>query len=88
MNFKLVAKHNGAVCISDRTQYTRSHYEQGDVKVLGYEIGQTDELIAQCEYGLTHTQEAEAIAAAGKQYAEAHETWERFAKKLIELITG
>ncbi|MBD5533239.1 MAG: glycosyltransferase family 1 protein [Lachnospiraceae bacterium] len=82
------AMHNGAVCITDRTQYTRSHYEQGDVKVLGYETGQTDELIAQCEYGLTHTKEAEAIAAAGKRYAEAHETWERFAKKLIGHIVG
>lgn len=82
------AMQNGAVCITDRTQYTRSHYEQGDVKVLSYEIGQTDELVTQCEYGLTHTQEAEAIAAAGKQYAKAHETWERFAKRLIEWIIG
>lgn len=82
------AMQNGAVCISDRTQYTRSRYEQGDPVYVGYETGQTDELISQCEYYLFHTQEAEEIASAGKRYAEEHDTWEHFAARLIAHVGG
>lgn len=116
------AMQNGAVCISDRTQYTRSRYEQADTKqpgqgsgqtgtkqpgwgsaqadtkqpgwgsaqagrmMLGYETGRPDTLIAQCEYALSHEREAEEIAAAGRRYAEANDTWDLFAKRLLEQI--
>lgn len=80
------AMTNGAVCISDRTAYTRARYEQGDAKYLGYEIGQTDALTARCAYYLTHEREAQEIAAAGKRYARTYDTWEQFAKNLIEWI--
>ena len=82
------AMQNGAVCITDRTQYTRDCYGQGNVRYLGYGTGQMEELTAQCEYGLTHPKEAEEIAAAGKQYAGTHETWDRFAEKLIRHIVS
>lgn len=82
------AMRNGAVCISDRTQYTRSRYEQGAPVYIGYETGQTDGLISQCEYYLSHTQEAEEIAAAGRHYAETNDTWEHFAARLIAHAGG
>lgn len=80
------AMQNGAVCISERTQYTRQCYEQGDAVYLGYETGRIDELIAQCEYGLSNPQDAEEIAASGRRYAKTHDTWDQFAKRLIEHI--
>lgn len=77
------AMSNGAVCISDRTQYTRRRYEQGASIYIGYETGQPDSLTAQCRYYLSHIEEAETIAEAGRRYAGAHDTWEQFAEKLI-----
>lgn len=77
------AMSNGAVCISDRTGYTRSRYEQGEALYAGYETGQPESLIAQCRYYLSHAEEAEAVAEAGRRYAGTHDTWEQFAKKLI-----
>lgn len=82
------AMRNGAVCISDRTQYTRSRYEQGETVYIGYETGQPDSLMEQCGYYLSHAEEAEAIAEAGRRYAEEHDTWEQFAEKLVAHAEG
>lgn len=108
------AMQNGAVCISDRTQYTRRRYEpqngkqfgrtsvqaetepveqenvqaEAERRMLGYETGQMDTLIAQCEYALSHEREAEEIAAAGKRYVESQDTWDHFAKRLIGWIAS
>lgn len=77
------AMSNGTVCISDRTGYTRSRFEQGDSLYVGYETGQPESLIERCQYYLSHAEEAEAVAEAGRRYAGTHDTWEQFAKKLI-----
>ncbi len=82
------AMSNGAVCISDRTQYTRSRYEQGEAIYIGYETGQPDSLTEQCGYYLSHAEEAEAIADAGRRFAEGHGTWEQFAEKLVAHAEG
>ncbi|MCM1103562.1 MAG: glycosyltransferase, partial [Clostridium sp.] len=59
---------------------------QAERRMLGYETGQMDTLIAQCEYALSHERETEEIAAAGKRYAESQDTWDHFAKRLIGWI--
>lgn len=80
------AMRNGAVCLTDKNRYTRSLAEREEPVCIGYETGNAEELIAQSEYYLSHPTEAEEIAAAGKRYGDVHETWDAFAKRLLEQI--
>lgn len=73
---------NGAVCVTDSTTYTDTHFQDNEDIVL-YRLDELDKLPGKCRYLLEHTDEAKVIAQAGKHKAEREYTWERFVTDYI-----
>lgn len=76
---------SGACCLSDETLYLNEHFIDGEDIVL-FKRSELDELPRKIQYLLTHDEEREKIAMAGRQKALQEHTWRKRAEQLLEML--
>ena len=77
---------NGALCVSDKSEYLDRHYVDGKNIVL-FDLDSPEQMAADVRWLLDHPHDAEEIARNGFLTAEKYDTWEkRFERIACEYI--
>ena len=80
---------NGALCVSDRSNYLSEHYRDG-YNIVYFDLDNPDQMAADVVWLLEHPDAAEQIAQKGKETATLYDTWdirfENVVKKMYEVI--
>lgn len=66
---------NGAVCVTDVSEYLLNNYEQGK-DIVYYNLGHEEDLVVNIQWLLNNPQRAEEIAHRGRILAQKQDTWE------------
>ena len=73
---------NGAVCVTDKSQYLLEHFSDGDT-LRYYDLKNLSALPVIVTNLLNHPDEMQQIADRARLYAQEHLTWKQYAEKLI-----
>lgn len=73
---------NGAVCVTDKSQYLTKHFPDGDL-LRYYDLKNLSALPGIVTNLLEHSEEMQHLADRAQAYAKEHLTWKQYAKKLI-----
>ncbi len=78
---------NGAVSLTDPSRYLKEILTDGKT-VMFYDLNDPEGLVKKAGYLLSHEDEAEQIALAGREYAGKYHTWERRGEELERYLRG
>lgn len=73
---------NGAVCVTDKSQYLTTHFQDGDM-LRYYDLKNLSALPDIVTNLLKHPDEMQSIANRARSYAQQHLTWKQYAMQLI-----
>ena len=76
---------NGAVCVSDRSEYLDGNYRDGD-NIVYFELNAPDKLAASVAELLADPRKAAAIAGKGYKTALEHDTWDHRFDLLLDYV--
>lgn len=77
---------NGALCVSDKSEYLDSHYVDGK-NIVFFNLDSPEQMAADVRWLLDHPSDAEEIAKNGMMTAKKYDTWEkRFERIVLEYI--
>lgn len=69
---------NGALCVSDKSEYLEEHYRDGE-NIIFFDLGNPEQMASDIKWLLGHPDKAESIARKGMETALKYDTWkERF----------
>lgn len=74
---------NGAVCVTDKTEYLKEKYTDGK-NIVYFDLNDPEQMAADVKWLLEHTEYMEKIAAEGYNTAKTYDSWE----KRYEYICG
>ena len=77
---------NGAVCVSDRSEYLLEHYNDGE-DIVYFDISNPGQMAADVKWLLEHPKQAAIIASNGQKKARQYDSWEIRNRQICELIT-
>lgn len=75
---------NGAVCISDESEYLCEEFKDGE-NIVFYRLDELDKLPEKIKWLLNHPAEAQKIADAAYKKAKKEHTWEERAERFLKL---
>ncbi len=73
---------NGAVCVTDKSQYLTEHFTDGEL-LRYYDLKNLSKLPSIITGLLDHPDTLQQIADRARDYAKEHLTWKQYAEKLI-----
>ncbi len=76
---------NGAVCISDESEYLCEEFKDGE-NIVFYRLDELDKLPEKIKWLFDHPAEAQEIADAAYSKAKKEHTWEERAERFLELL--
>ena len=77
---------NGALCVSDRSEYLEDHYPDGE-NIVYFDLRNPDQMACDIKWLLDNPSKAERIARKGYETAQKYDTWtERFRSFTEEII--
>lgn len=76
---------NGALCISDRSEYLMENYVDG-YNIVYFDLNNPIQMAADVVWLLDHPEEASQIAARGYKTARANDTWESRFSKIVAMM--
>ncbi len=77
---------NGAVCVTDKSQYLTEHFTDGEL-LHYYDLKNLSALPETVTNLLEHPDEMQQIADRAKKYAKEHLTWRQYAEKLVSYFS-
>jgi glycosyltransferase involved in cell wall biosynthesis len=76
---------NGALCVSDRSEYLMENYKDG-YNIVFFDLGNPQQMAADIKWLLDNPDAAETIAHNGYETAKANDTWGHRFSKIMEII--
>ncbi len=76
---------NGAVCVTDKSEYLLQHYVDG-YNIVYFDLNNLEQMAFDIKYLLEHLDVAETIAQRGYETAARYDTWEKRFDKILEYM--
>lgn len=77
---------NGALCVSDRSEYLEKHYRDGE-NIVYFDLREPEQMASDIKWLLDNPEQAEIIARKGMETALEYDTWtERFHSFAEEIV--
>ncbi len=76
---------NGAVCVTDRSEYLMESYKDG-YNIVFFDLQNPQQMAADVKWLLDNPEAAAAIAQRGYDTAREHDTWEKRFTDIMEII--
>ncbi len=77
---------NGAVCVTDKSEYLLEHYKDGR-DIVYFDISHPEQMACDVKWLLENPSEAGRIAQSGKRIASKYDNWEHRYSYISEIIT-
>jgi hypothetical protein len=76
---------NGALCISDKSEYLLENYRDGE-NIIYFDLNNPEQMAADVKWLLEHEDVAASIAKRGYETAKAHDSWTIRFDNMIEIM--
>ena len=76
---------NGALCVSDKSEYLSEHYRDGD-NIVFFDLDNPDQMANDVKWLLDNPDKAEVIARRGYETASKYDTWDNRFQYFIHVI--
>ena len=76
---------NGAVCVTDKSEYLLQNYVDG-YNIVYFDLNNLEQMAFDIKYLLEHLDVAETIAQRGYETATRYDTWEKRFDKILEYM--
>ena len=76
---------NGALCVSDKSEYLSEHYRDGD-NIVFFDLDNPDQMANDVKWLLDNPDKAEVIARRGYETASKYDTWDNRFQYFIHVL--
>ena len=76
---------NGALCVSDHSEYLDDHYKDGE-NIIYFDLNNPKQMALDVKWLLEHPDAAQMIATRGYKTAKTYDQWENRFEHVLEVI--